>query len=107
MTSPSASTPGATTPTDHAAESLRLAEGARAVSPASTWSAATADATPELRAEGVRAVISAADEAGVVAYGSFSTGEDSIAVANSAGIRAAERRTSSQLITVHMSPGGG
>jgi PmbA protein len=77
------------------------------VRPASTWSAPTADATPELRAEGVRAVIAAADAAGVVAYGSFSTGEDSIAVANSAGIRSAERRSSAQLITVHMSPGGG
>jgi len=77
------------------------------IKPAATWAAATAEATPELRAEGVRAVIAAADAAGVVAYGSFSTGEDSIAVANSAGIRAAERRSSSQLITVHMSPGGG
>ncbi len=79
----------------------------QAVKPGSTWAAPTADATPELRAEGVRAVIAAADASGVVAYGSFSTGEDSIAVANSSGIRAAERRSSSQLITVHMSPGGG
>jgi predicted Zn-dependent protease len=71
------------------------------------WSAGTAEATPEFRAEGVRAVIAAADDAGVIAYGSFSTGVDTIAVANSAGIRAAEQRTSSQLITVHMSPGGG
>jgi len=77
------------------------------VRPATTWAAPTADATPELRAEGVRAVIAAADDAGVVAYGSFSTGEDSIAVANSAGIRSAERRSSAQLITVSMSPGGG
>jgi PmbA protein len=30
-----------------------------------------------------------------------------VAVANSAGIRSAERRTSSQLLTVHMSPDGG
>jgi PmbA protein len=82
-------------------------DGAVAVKPETTWSAATAGATPELRADGVRAVIAAADAAGVVAYGSFSTGEDSIAVANSRGIRAAERRSSSQLITVHMSPGGG
>jgi PmbA protein len=71
------------------------------------WSEATADATPEFRAEGVRAVIAAADAAGVMAYGSFSTGIDSVAVANSAGIRTAERRSSAQLITVHMSPGGG
>ena len=71
------------------------------------WSAGTSEATPEFRAEGVRAVIAAADHAKVVAYGSFSTGVDTIAVANSAGIRVAEQRTGSQLITVHMSPGGG
>jgi PmbA protein len=75
--------------------------------PVQAWSAGTAEATPEFRAEGVRAVIAAADHAKVVAYGSFSTGVDTIAVANSAGIRAAEQRTGSQLITVHMSPGGG
>jgi predicted Zn-dependent protease len=75
--------------------------------PIDAWSAGTAEATPEFRAEAVRAVIAAADAAGVVAYGSFSTGIDTIAIANSAGIRAAEQRTGSQLITVHMSPGGG
>jgi PmbA protein len=73
----------------------------------SSWAAGTAEATPEFRAEGVRAVIDAADAARVMAYGSFSTEAESIAVANSAGIRAAERRTSSQLLTVHMSPDGG
>jgi PmbA protein len=52
-------------------------------------------------------VIAAADAAGLTAYGSFATGTDSIAIVNSAGIRASERRSSSQLITVHMSPGGG
>jgi PmbA protein len=82
-------------------------DGSRGVRPAATWSAGTAEATPELRAEGVRAVIAAADAAGVTAYGAFSTGADSIAVANSAGIRAAESRTTSQLVTVHMSPDGG
>jgi PmbA protein len=71
------------------------------------WAAGTADATPEFRAEGVRAVIAAADTAGVTAYGSFSNDAEAIAVANSAGIRAAEGRTSAQLLTVHMSPDGG
>ena len=79
----------------------------RAAAPATAWASGTADASPEFRAEGVRAVIGAADDAGVTAYGSFSTEAESIAVANSAGIRAAERRTSSQLLTVHMSPDGG
>ena len=71
------------------------------------WSDRTAEATPELRAEGVRAVIAAADAKGVTAFGSFSTDAEAVAVANSAGIRSAERRTSSQLLTVHMSPDGG
>jgi PmbA protein len=71
------------------------------------WTDATAQATPELRAEGVRSVIAAADAVGVTAYGSFSTDAEAVAVANSAGIRSAERRTSSQLLTVHMSPDGG
>ncbi len=38
------------------------------------YSAATAGASPEFRAEAVRAVIAAADDAGVTAYGSFATG---------------------------------
>ena len=68
---------------------------------------ATADASPEFRAEAVRAVIAAADAAGVLAYGSFATGLDTTAIANSKGVRAAGRRTTSQLITVSMSPDGG
>ena len=71
------------------------------------WSEGTADATPEFRAEGVRAVIAAAESAGVMAYGAFTTEAEAIAVASSAGVRAAERRTSSQLLTVQMSPDGG
>jgi PmbA protein len=71
------------------------------------FSAATAAATPELRAEAVRAVIAQADEHGVVAYGSFATGVDTTAVANSKGIRAAAARTGSQLLTVSMGPDGG
>jgi len=71
------------------------------------YSQATAGATPEFRAEAVRAVIGAADDAGVTAYGSFATGTESVAVANSAGARASGTRTTSQLITVSMGPGGG
>jgi len=77
------------------------------VAPRSAWASGTAQATPEFRAEGVRAVIGAADAAGVMAYGSFSTDAEAVAVSNSAGIRTAESRTSSQLLTVHMSPDGG
>ncbi len=71
------------------------------------FSEATAGATPEVRADGVRAVIAAADAAGVVSYGSFSTATEAIAVANSKGIRAVQRRTGSQLLTVAMAPDGG
>ena len=71
------------------------------------YSQATAGASPEFRADAVRAVIGAADDAGVTAYGSFATGTESIAVANSDGARAAGTRTTSQLITVSMGPGGG
>jgi len=73
----------------------------------SAWADATAEATPEHRAEGARAVIAAADAASVVAYGSFSTSAESIAVASSTGIRASQRRTTSQLITVCMGADGG
>jgi len=69
--------------------------------------AATAEATPEARAEGVRAAIAAADEVGVMAYGSFRTAAETVAVANSRGIAVAERRSIAHLITVHMSPDGG
>jgi PmbA protein len=71
------------------------------------WSEATAAASPESRAEGVRAVIAAADAAGSVAYGSFSTGAETIAIANSKGTRAVQRQTSAQLLTVSMAPDGG
>ncbi len=71
------------------------------------WSSATAEATPEFRGEGVRAIIGAAESAGVMAYGSFSTDAEAVAVASSSGVRAAERRTGSQLLTVQMSPDGG
>jgi len=71
------------------------------------YAQATAEASPELRADGVRAVIAAADAAGVTAYGSFSTGTDTTAVANSRGVRASGTRTVAQLLTVSMGPDGG
>jgi PmbA protein len=71
------------------------------------WSSGTAHATPELRAQGACAVIAAADEAGVTAYGSFSHDAEAVAVASSKGIRAAERRTTAQLLVVTMGPDNG
>jgi PmbA protein len=72
-----------------------------------SWSEGTASATPEQRAEGVRAVIAAADAVGVRAFGSFSTAAEHLAIANSKGIRAVQRRTTAQLLTVAMGPDGG
>jgi PmbA protein len=74
---------------------------------AAGYSAGTAASSPESRADGVRQVIAAADEAGVTAYGSFSTGTETVAVANSAGARQAGTRTVAQLLTVSMGPNGG
>ena len=71
------------------------------------YATGTAEASPELRADGVRAVIAAADAAGVIGYGSFSTGTETTAVANSKGVRAAGTRTVAQLLTVSMGPNGG
>ena len=71
------------------------------------YATATAEASPELRADGVRAVIAGADAAGVNAYGSFSTGTETTAVANSNGIRVGGTRTVAQLLTVSMGPDGG
>jgi predicted Zn-dependent protease len=71
------------------------------------YSAATASASPESRADGVRQVIAAADAAGVTAYGSFSTGTETVAVANSKGARQQGTRTVAQLLTVSMGPDGG
>ncbi|HEX2469962.1 MAG TPA: TldD/PmbA family protein, partial [Candidatus Limnocylindrales bacterium] len=71
------------------------------------YAPATAEASPELRADGVRAVIAGADAAGVNAYGSFSTGTETTAVANSNGIRVGGTRTVAQLLTVSMGPDGG
>ncbi len=74
---------------------------------AGAFAAGTAELSPEQRAAAVREVIAAADAAGVVAYGSFSAGVETIAVANTKGIRAAEARTAAQLVVVAMGPDDG
>src|SRR4029077_20442143 len=76
--------------------------------PSSVMFAATTEASdPEQRAEGVRAAISAADEAGVIPYRSFATHVERIGVGISRGIRSSQERTWAQFITVSMSPDGG
>ena len=84
-----------------------LPDGAQAEEVPGAWSDRTAHATPELRSEGARAVIAAADAARVSAFGSYSTEASAVAVATSRGIRNAERRTSARLIAVTMGPDDG
>ncbi|HUG48893.1 MAG TPA: TldD/PmbA family protein [Candidatus Limnocylindria bacterium] len=83
-----------------------LPEGGSPGYVAGAAAAATREASPEQRADGAEAVIAAADAAGVLAYGSFKTVNERLAVANSRGIRAEEERTYAHLITVSMGPDG-
>ncbi len=66
----------------------------------------TAAASPEERGAAAAAVIGAVDEAGMLAFGSFKTVTDRLAVVNSKGVRAEEERTYGHLITVAMGPDG-
>ena len=84
-----------------------LPEPGQADADPAAFSAGTASATPELRAEGARAVIAASDAARATAFGSFKTEVEATAVANSRGIRSAEARTSSQLLAVLVAADGG
>ena len=79
-------------------EPIRPVEGA--------FAASTATADPERRAAGARAVIASADAADVLAYGSFATAVETLAVATSLGIRAHQVSTRAQLITVAMGADG-
>jgi PmbA protein len=88
-------------------DGVALPDPAPAPEAAGALSAATAEASPELRADAARAVIAAADEAGVTAYGSFATTVETLAVVNSHGVRAAGSRSWAHLLTVMMGPGGG
>jgi predicted Zn-dependent protease len=87
-------------------ETVELPEPGPITPVAGGFSAATASASPELRATGALAVIAAAEEARVLAYGSFTTQTERIGVANSKGVRAYEERTWAQLLTVSMGPDG-
>jgi predicted Zn-dependent protease len=62
--------------------------------------AATGDAEPERRAEGVRAVIAAAQANDLVASGAFSTEASTIAIANTNGLRSRHTTTQAKLLTV-------
>lgn len=69
-------------------------------------SRATVEATPEQRAAGAGAAIAAADARGVLAYGSYRTVAERVAVMNSLGIRVEEERSHGHVIIVAMGPNG-
>ena len=74
----------------------------RAHDPDLGFVSATADASPDRRAEGARAVIAAGEAKGLDVSGSFSTSVMTVAVANTHGIRATHRGTKAALLTVMM-----
>jgi PmbA protein len=63
---------------------------------------ATAAATPEMRADGAKAICDLAIEQGLTAAGSYSTGAQEIAIANSLGVFAYDVVTEANLLTVVM-----
>jgi predicted Zn-dependent protease len=74
---------------------------------AGAFSASTAEADPDVRAEGAAAVIAAAEAVGAQAFGYAQTGSEEVSVVNSLGIRVSEPRSRAQVLTVMMGPGGG
>jgi PmbA protein len=62
--------------------------------------AATAEADPQQRAAGARAVIAAGLAQDLIVSGSFATGVSTLAVSNSLGVRARQRTTRASLLTV-------
>jgi predicted Zn-dependent protease len=73
--------------------------GAQQYGESRTWSDATASLDPAGRARAVKAVASAAQAAGLTATGYMETGAESFAVANSKGLFAYRRDTSSSMTT--------
>jgi PmbA protein len=94
---------------DHAARNPAAAPMAQgSATPHSTLGAmsTTADAGPELRAKGVAQVIAAADRDSLNASGAFATERQTMAVANTGGLKSSETATQARLITVVMGEGG-
>ena len=70
------------------------------------WSEATADATPEERADFVQAICQRAEKAGLKAFGAFSTGAAQLAIANSLGAFHQHRGTQATINSVVMGEAG-
>ena len=70
------------------------------------WSDATAEATPEERADFVQAVCAAAGRSSLKAFGAFSTGSAQLAIANSLGVYQHHRSTLATVNSVVMGDAG-
>jgi PmbA protein len=64
------------------------------------YTRSTAEAEPERRAEAARAVIAAGDAGRLDASGAFSTEANTIAIANTSGLRSSHTTTQAKLVTV-------
>lgn len=71
-----------------------------------SYVARTAQASPELRAQGVGAICKKCRDAGVIGSGAFKTRETELAVANSLGVYAYDHSTLADLNTVVMADSG-
>src|SRR5260370_30075050 len=74
--------------------------------PVEAWSAATAGAPPEERADFVEAICAKAKQAGLNAFGAFSTGAEQFAIANSLGVYHHHRSTEATINSVVMGDAG-
>jgi len=77
------------------------------ITPVRSFSEATAAATPEQRAAGVKVIVDLARERGLEAAGAFETNVHHIAVANSLGIFAYQPRTEAEFHAVVMADNNG
>src|SRR5207248_2687854 len=91
----------------HDPDAARLPEGSSTPHATLGSAEATTAADPSTRAAAARAVIGAADGAGLIASGAFSTETQTMAVANTRGVERSETSTLAKLITVVMDDGGG
>jgi len=73
---------------------------------ADAWSSATADATPEERAEFVATICNRAEKAGLKAFGAFSTSAGQLAIGNSLGVFHQHRGTQATVNSVVMGDAG-
>ncbi|MFN2483917.1 MAG: TldD/PmbA family protein [Candidatus Limnocylindria bacterium] len=86
-------------------KTAELPDGAGETDPELGYVARTAEADPEERGRGARAVIAAGGPHGLTVSGSFATGTSTTAVANSRGLRSYHRSTRAALVTVMLEDG--